>query len=106
MLGGLGYATHKRVLAEAFRRCKMKNGHWTGINMKMTSVLKVILLAGAVALPASFSVAEAKAKPPLPPGACAFEKTGIPTATICSFNSDPKTMWSQQQLCVNGILTP
>jgi hypothetical protein len=75
--------------------------------MRMMSVVKVVLLAAAVALPASFSVAEAKAKPkPLPPGACAFEKTGIPTATVCSFNSDPKTMWSQQQLCVNGALTP
>jgi hypothetical protein len=77
-----------------------------GLIMRVSSVLKVVLLAGAVALPASFSAAEAKGKPKLPPGACAFEKAGIPTNTICSFNSDPKTMWSQQQLCVNGVLTP
>ena len=74
--------------------------------MKMMSVLKVALLAAAVALPASISVASAK-EMKLPPGACAFGKNGVvAAATVCSFNSDPKTMWSQQQLCVNGTLTP
>jgi hypothetical protein len=76
--------------------------------MRMISVLKVALLAAVVALPASISVASAKAKVmALPPGACAFGKKGVvAAATVCSFNSDPKTIWSQQQLCVNGTLTP
>lgn len=73
--------------------------------MRLMSVVKVALLAGAVALPASLSVAEAKSKP-LPPGACAFEKTGIATSTVCSFSCDPTTQWCKQQLCINGTLTP
>jgi hypothetical protein len=77
-----------------------------GTIMRMISVLQVALLAGAVALPAGISIASAKGAT-LPPGACAFEKKGvIATGTICSFSCDPKTMWCQQQLCVNGTLTP
>ena len=82
---------------------------WMGTTMKMTTVLKVALLAAVVSLPAGISAASAKGKKaaPLPPGACAFEKKGvIATGTICSFNSNPTTMWSQQQLCVNGVVTP
>jgi hypothetical protein len=71
--------------------------------MRVVSLVKVALLAGAVALPASFSAADAKTK--LPPGACAFGKRGVIAATtICSYNCDPKTMWCAQQLCINGVL--
>jgi hypothetical protein len=72
------------------------------------SVLKVALLAGVVALPASISAASAKGmKPaPLPPGACAFEKKGVIAAnTMCSYQCNPATSWCSQQLCVNGALT-
>ena len=68
--------------------------------MRMISVVKILLLAAAVALP---SVASAKTK--LPPGACAFGKKGvIASGAVCSYNCDPKTMWCAQQLCVNGTL--
>jgi len=71
--------------------------------MRIMSFVKIALLATAVALP---SVASAKAMK-LPPGACAFGKKGVVAAgTVCSFNCDPKTMWCQQQLCLNGALTP
>jgi hypothetical protein len=77
-----------------------------GDDMRLMSVVKVALLAGAVALPGSFAVASAKTAP-LPPGACAFEKKGvIANAAICSYNCDPATSWCSQQLCVNGTLTP
>jgi len=76
-----------------------------GTNMRVISVLKVAVLAGLVALPMSFSAASAKGAK-LPPGACAFEKKGIATATICSYQCNPTTMWCSQQLCTNGVLTP
>jgi hypothetical protein len=69
--------------------------------MRVMSVLKVAVLAAAVALPASFSAAEAKAMK-LPPGACAFEKKFIATNTVCSFQCSTTTQWCSQQLCVNG----
>jgi hypothetical protein len=78
-----------------------------GITMKMMSIVKVAMLAAAVSLPASFSVAEAKAmaKVTLPPGACAVGKKSMVTnATFCSSNCDAKTMWCQQQVCLNGAL--
>ena len=72
--------------------------------MRAMSFVKIALLAGAVALPASFSAAEAKTMK-LPPGACAFGKKGvIASGAVCSYNCDPKTMWCAQQLCVNGAL--
>jgi hypothetical protein len=74
--------------------------------MKITSVLKIGLLAIAIALPASFSVAEAKKAPPPPPGACALDKGYMTTGSICSMACDPQTQWCQQQLCVNGFKTP
>jgi hypothetical protein len=73
--------------------------------MRVISVLKIAVLAAAVALPSTFSVASARGMK-LPPGACAFEKKAIATGTVCSFKCDPKTMWCQQQLCLNGTLTP
>jgi len=73
--------------------------------MKMATFVKVAILACAVALPASFSVADAKAK--LPPGACAFGKKGvIASGMMCSYNCDPKTGWCAQQACWNGQLSP
>jgi hypothetical protein len=72
--------------------------------MRVMSVVKVALLAGLIALPASFSVASAKAMK-LPPGACAFEKSAVASNTFCSFNCDPATNWCSQQLCSNGVLT-
>jgi hypothetical protein len=74
--------------------------------MKMMSIVKVALLAAAVSLPASFSVAEAKtmAKVTLPPGACAVGKKSVLTnAMLCSSNCT-QTMWCQQQVCLNGTL--
>jgi hypothetical protein len=72
--------------------------------MRMMSVLKIAVLAGAVALPMSFSAASAKGVK-LPPGACAFEKKGIANNAICSYQCNATTMWCSQQLCVNGTLT-
>jgi len=75
--------------------------------MKMMSIVKVAMLAAAVALPASFSVAEAKAmaKVTLPPGACAVGKKSVLTnAMFCSLNCDATNMWCQQQVCLNGTL--
>jgi len=72
--------------------------------MKMASIVKVAILACAVALPASFSVAEAKK---LPPGACAVgKKSVLASGMVCSFKCDPVTLWCADQLCVNGQLTP
>lgn len=73
--------------------------------MRMSSVLKVIMLAGAVALPASFSAAEAKKMAP-PAGSCAFEKKWIASNTICSFSCDATTKVCAQQYCLNGVKTP
>jgi hypothetical protein len=72
--------------------------------MRIKSLLKVVLLAGAVALPSGFSGASAKAMK-LPPGACAFQKKSVvANGAICSYNCDPKTMWCSQQICGNGQL--
>jgi hypothetical protein len=74
--------------------------------MRVVSVVKIVLLAAAVALPASFSVASAK-EIKLPPGACLFEKKGvIANYSVCSYACNPATSWCSQQLCVNGITTP
>ena len=73
--------------------------------MKMMSVVKGVLLAAAVALPASFSAAEAKtmAKVSVPPGACAVgKKSVLGNAMFCSYNCDPQSNWCQQQVCLNG----
>ena len=70
--------------------------------MRVMSLVKIALLAGAVALP---SVASAKAMK-LPPGACAFGKKGVVAAnTMCSFDCNPQTQWCSQQMCVNGAFT-
>jgi hypothetical protein len=74
-----------------------------GPKMSVMSVVKVAVLAGMVALPASFSVASAKAMK-LPPGACAFEKSAVANSAFCSFSCDA-TGWCSQQLCTNGVLT-
>ncbi len=73
-----------------------------GTKMRLMSIVKVALLAGVVALPASVSVASAKK---LPPGACAFEKSAVAANTFCSYSCNPATQWCSQQLCVNGTLT-
>jgi hypothetical protein len=75
--------------------------------MKITSVLKAGLLAVAIALPVSFSVAEAKkAPPPPPPGSCALDKGYMTSGSICSYSCDAATNWCPQQMCVNGFKTP
>jgi hypothetical protein len=71
--------------------------------MRVTSIVKVVVLAGMVALPASFSVASAKGMK-LAPGACAFERSAVANNTFCSFNCDANN-WCSQQLCTNGALT-
>jgi len=69
--------------------------------MRVMSVVKVALLAAAVALPSGLAVAKTK----LPPGACAFEKKSIANSTICSYQCNAQTNWCAQQLCTNGALT-
>ena len=49
--------------------------------MRVMSIVKIGLLAAAMALP---SAAFAKGKP-APAGSCAFEKTFVATNTMCSF---------------------
>jgi len=66
------------------------------------SLVKIGLLAAAVALP---SAAFAKSKAAPPPGSCAFGKTYIATNTFCSFDCNPATQWCSQQLCVSGVVT-
>ncbi len=80
----------------------MEPGDGMGMNMQMTSMMKVALLAITVALPASFSVASAKGKMAPPPGSCAFEKKWIANGTLCSSDCDPKTRVCGQQWCANG----
>jgi hypothetical protein len=72
-----------------------------GTIMRAMSVVKVGLLAIAVALP---SVASAKGMK-MPAGACAFEKRAVANNTFCSYQCNPTTMWCAQQLCTNGVLT-
>jgi hypothetical protein len=67
------------------------------------SFVKIALLAGVVALPASVSVASAKTAPP---GSCAYGKSYIPTGTFCSYSCDATTQWCLQQGCFNSISTP
>jgi hypothetical protein len=71
--------------------------------MKLSSLVKIVLVAGAVALPSSFSTASAKMQ--LPPGACLSQKKVVAAGALCSYNCDPKSQWCSQQLCVNGVLT-
>lgn len=71
--------------------------------MRVMSVVKVALLAAAVALSAaSFSTADAKTR--LPPGACAFPKRGVANGALCSYSCNPTTLWCAQQYCSNGTL--
>jgi len=73
--------------------------------MRVMSFVKIALLAGAVALPASFSAALAKSAPP-PAGSCAYGKSYIPTGTFCSYSCDAATQWCLQQGCFNTVSTP
>ena len=52
--------------------------------MRIMSVVKVVVLALAVTMPLAVSVASAKTMK-LAPGACAFEKKGIASGTMCSY---------------------
>ena len=71
--------------------------------MRAMSVVKVALLAAAVALP-SITVALAKPMAP-PPGACAVDKKKFVTAgTFCSFDCNAQTMWCSQQYCADGAM--
>jgi hypothetical protein len=73
--------------------------------MRVVSLIKVALLAGAVALPASFSAALAKTAPP--PGSCAYGKSYILTGTFCSYSCDSTVSgWCAQQGCFNTVTTP
>ncbi|HTZ01712.1 MAG TPA: hypothetical protein VMC05_05195 [Xanthobacteraceae bacterium] len=71
--------------------------------MRVISLLKIALLAGAVAaLPSLVSAKTMKA----PPGSCAVDKKHVAAAnTICSYNCNPQTQWCSQHLCVNGTFT-
>jgi hypothetical protein len=71
--------------------------------MRVMSLLKIVSLAAAVALLASFSGAAVAAKmSKVPPGTCAFGKKFVSNGAMCSFDCDPSTMWCSQQLCTNG----
>ncbi len=72
--------------------------------MRVMSFVKIALVAGAVALPASVSVASAKTAPP--PGSCAYGKSYIPTGTFCSYNCNANSQWCMQQGCFNTVTTP
>jgi hypothetical protein len=77
-----------------------------GTKMRVMSIVKVALLAGVVALPASFSAASAKgAKVAIPPGGCAYQKSAVANYAFCSFDCDAATNWCSQQMCTNGALT-
>jgi hypothetical protein len=69
--------------------------------MRATSIVKIALLAGAVA---AMSLSAASAKSKLPPGACALQKGAVANGALCSFNCDA-TGWCSQQWCTNGALT-
>ena len=71
--------------------------------MRVMSIVKIAVLAAAVALP-SGAFAKGKAAPP--PGSCGFAKSYIATNTFCSFNCDATTQWCSQQYCLNGVVTP
>ena len=72
--------------------------------MRIMSVVKVAVLAIGAASPLGVSVASAKTMK-LPPGACAFEKKGMASGTMCSYQCNAQTHWCAQQLCINGALT-
>ena len=73
--------------------------------MRVVSFVKIALVAGAVALPASFSAALAKSAPP--PGSCTFGKSYIPTGTFCSYQCDATVSgWCAQQGCFQTVTTP
>jgi hypothetical protein len=55
----------------------------------------------AVAMPLAVSVASAKTIR-LAPGARAFEKKGIASGAMCSYQCNAQTNWCAQQLCING----
>ena len=70
--------------------------------MRGTSIVKVALLAGAMA---AMSLTAASAKTlKLPPGACALQKGAVANGALCSFNCDASG-WCSQQWCTNGALT-
>jgi hypothetical protein len=69
--------------------------------MRVMSVVKVMLLAGAVALPSGLSVASAKTMK-VPPGACAFQKKAVSNGAMCSYECNPANNWCSQQMCSNG----
>ncbi len=73
--------------------------------MRLMSVVKVTLLAGAMAA-MSLSAASAKgAKVTVPAGGCAYQKSAIANYAFCSFDCDSATNWCSQQMCTNGALT-
>ena len=71
--------------------------------MKMMTLAKIALVACAMTLPAGLASAKTIK---LAPGACAFEKSGIASNSMCSYQCNPQNGWCSQQLCVNGVLTP
>jgi len=72
--------------------------------MRILSIVEVAVLADVVPLPLGVSAASAKTMK-LPPGACAFEKKGIASGTMCSYQCNAQSNWCAQQLCINGTLT-
>jgi hypothetical protein len=73
--------------------------------MRRISLLKIAMLAGAVALGASLPSASFAAKmKQLPSGACAFHNRALTVGMMCSFDCNPANGWCSQQMCINGTL--
>jgi hypothetical protein len=95
----------RRYLARGWWRGKMTASPRMGKNMRMISVLKVVALAGSLALVSNAPGASAKMMK-MPPGACAFSKKAVvANGMMCSYQCNPATMWCSQQLCSNGQWT-
>jgi hypothetical protein len=92
-------------LALTLPRCKIMLPQRMGTIMRLKTLLKFALLAGAVAgASVTSSDSWAAKKMAMPPGACAFEKKFVTTGTTCSFACDQNN-WCSVQTCQNGTLT-
>jgi hypothetical protein len=63
--------------------------------MRIMSVVNVAALTLAAAMPLAVSVASAKTMR-LAPGACAFQKKGIASGTLCSYQCNAQPNWCAQ----------
>jgi hypothetical protein len=74
--------------------------------MRATAVSKIVVLAAAVGLAASFSGNAWARMIKAAPGSCVVDKKIIVApGVMCSHHCDPSTQWCQQGWCVNGQWT-